>query len=228
MINSQEFLAQSKMNPADFTRLRKLSFSMLIIFILSSTKKSLQSALFAFTSRMKFENGSYTKQAFSKARKKINPSALLALFKESVMLFYKDDKFKRYKGYRVTAIDGTKYNLPNSTEMKEIYGFQNSTNEQPQALGSCLYDVMNGIIIDALITPFNSNERTLAKIHLNALSNIKTSKELVLMDRGYPSAELLSTIDDMGFKYVIRCSEQFISGMKTQGNDCVINRTLLN
>ena len=29
------------------------------------------------------------------------------------------------------AIDGTKYNLPNNAEMKEIYGYQKGTNEQP-------------------------------------------------------------------------------------------------
>lgn len=222
IINSQEYLERSRMKPTDFIRIRKMTFPMMIIFILSSTKKSLQSALFAFTSRMKFEGGTYTKQAFSKARKKINPSALLALFKETVLLFYKDGEFKRYKGYRVTAIDGTKYNLPNSEEMKKVFGFQNATNEQPQALGSCLYDVLNGIIIDALITPWNSNERKLAQIHFAELAKMKTSKELVLMDRGYPSGELLNDLDGYGYKYVIRCSEQFTKHLKTKGNDCVL------
>lgn len=222
IINSQEYLEQSRMKPTDFIRIRKMTFPMMIIFILSSTKKSLQSALFAFTSRMKFEGGTYTKQAFSKARKKINPSALFALFKESVLQFYKDGKFKCYKGYRVTAIDGTKYNLPNSEEMKKVFGFQNSTNEQPQALGSCLYDVLNGVIIDALITPCHSNERKLAQLHFIELDKIKTSKELVLMDRGYPSGELLNDLDSFGFKYVIRCSEQFSKYLKTNGNDSII------
>lgn len=228
MINSREFLEKHRMSPADFTRLRKLSFSMLIIFILSSTKRSLQSALFAFTSAAKCNFGTYTKQAFSKARKKINPSALFAFFKESVRLFYKDGHFKRYKGYRVTAIDGTKYNLPNSEEMKAGYGFQKSTNEQPQALGSCLYDVLNGIILDAVITPWNSNERKLAQLHFSELDKIRTAKELVLMDRGYPSAELISDIDSFGYKYVIRCSTEFIRGMKTKGNDCVITHKFAN
>ena len=227
-INSNEFLEVSKMNKSDFTRNRKMNFPNLMIFIMSSTKKSLQSALFAFNSRFKFENGTYTKQAFSKARKKINPSAFLSIFKESVEMFYKDGKFKRFKGYRVTAIDGTKYNLPNSLEMKDMYGFQNSTNDQPQALGSCLYDVLNGIIIDALIQPFNASERALAKLHLEELSRIKTSKELVLMDRGYPSSELFKYIDECGFKYVVRCSKQVVSNMKTKGNDCVINHKFAN
>lgn len=222
-INSKEFLEVSKMNENDFTRNRKMNFSKLMIFILSGTKKSLQSALFAFASRFKFENGTYTKQAFSKARKKINPTAFLALFKETVKMFYKDSDYKRYKGYRVTAIDGTKYNLPNNKEMKEIYGFQGSTNEQPQALGSCLYDVLNGIIIDALIAPFNANERMLAKMHIEELSKMKTDKEILLMDRGYPSAELISLLGNKGIKYVMRSSSQFVNGMKIKGNDCIIN-----
>ena len=222
IINSKEYLEQSRMKPTDFIRIRKMTFPMMIIFILSSTKKSLQSALFAFTSNVKCNFGTYTKQAFSKARKKINPSALYALFKESVSLFYKDGNFKRYKGYRVTAIDGSKYNLPNSQEMKNVFGFQNGTNEQPQALGSCLYDVLNGIIVDALITPWNSNERKLAQFHFNELDKIRTSKELILMDRGYPSSELLDDLDNFGFKYVIRCSEQFSKYLKTKGNDYII------
>ena len=63
-INSKEFLEVSKMKEKDFTRNRKMDFPKLMIFILSGTKKSLQSALFAFNSRFKFENGTYSKQAF--------------------------------------------------------------------------------------------------------------------------------------------------------------------
>lgn len=106
--------------------------------------------------------------------------------------------------------------------MKDVFGFQNGTNEQPQALGSCLYDVLNGIIVDALITPWNSNERKLAQFHFNELDKVRTSKELILMDRGYPSSELLDDLDNYGYKYVIRCSEQFSKYLKTKGNDCVI------
>lgn len=221
-INSKEFLEVSKMKEKDFTRNRKMDFPKLMIFILSGTKKSLQSALFAFNSRFKFENGTYSKQAFSKARKKIKPSAFFSLFKESVEMFYKDSDYKRFHGYRVMAIDGTKYNLPNNTEMKEVYGYQKSTNEQPQALGSCLYDVLNGIVMDALIAPFNANERTLAKLHIEELSKIKTSKDLLLMDRGYPSADLITFIESKNIKYIMRCSNQFIKGMKITDSDCVI------
>ena len=114
------------------------------------------------------------------------------------------------------------YDIINSQEMKDVFGFQNGTNEQPQALGSCLYDVLNGIIVDALITPWNSNERKLAQFHFNELDKIRTSKELILMDRGYPSSELLDDLDNFGFKYVIRCSEQFSKYLKTKGNDYII------
>ena len=42
IIYSQEYLEQSRMKPNDFIRIRKMTFPMMIIFILSSTKKSLQ------------------------------------------------------------------------------------------------------------------------------------------------------------------------------------------
>ena len=100
-INSKEFLEVSKMKEKDFTKNRKMDFSKLTIFILLGTKKSLQSALFAFSSRFQFKNGTYSKQAFSKARKKIKPPAFFSIFKESVEMFYKDSDYKLYQGYIV-------------------------------------------------------------------------------------------------------------------------------
>jgi len=57
--------------------------------------------------------------------------SFFSLLKESVKMFCKDINYKCYRGYRVIVIDGTKYNLPNTTEMKTIYVFLNDTNKQP-------------------------------------------------------------------------------------------------
>lgn len=66
---SSQFLEICKINTKDFTRERKLTFSKLIIFIVNLARKSLQIELYNFADLL--GDLSSTKQAFSKARKKI-------------------------------------------------------------------------------------------------------------------------------------------------------------
>ncbi len=223
-IYSKEFKERAKMQEKDFTRKRKLGFTESVLFILSGTKKSLQSALYTFFKGMKIQEETYTKQAFSKGRQRIRPEAFLELFKTTVTEFYRNADYRTYKGYRVMAIDGTKYNLPNTEELLEIYGMQKPTN-MVQSLSSCLYDVMNGIILDVHMFPFDANERELAQLHLNELEKMKTDKEILLMDRGYPASKLFKSMEEKGFKFVARCEPNFIKAMNINGNDCTVEHT---
>lgn len=220
-IYSKEFKEGAKMHEKDFTRKRKLGFTENVLFILSGTKKSLQSALYTFFREMKIQEETYTKQAFSKGRQRIKPEAFLELFKITVTEFYQYADYKTYKGYRITAIDGTRYNLPNTEELLDKYGMQKSTN-MVQSLSSCLYDVMNGIILDTHMHPFNANERELALLHIDELEKINTDKEILLMDRGYPASKLFKSIEEKGFNFVARCEPNFIKSMKIKGKDCIV------
>lgn len=123
-IHSDDFKEGAKMHEKDFTRNRKLNFSETVLFILSGTKKSLQSALYAFFKEMKIQEESYTKQAFSKGRQRIKPEAFLELFTTITNEFYTTVETRKYKGYRVSAIDGTRYSLPNSKELEKSMVFR--------------------------------------------------------------------------------------------------------
>lgn len=223
-LESEAYKERSKMNKNDFTRNRKLSFKEYMFFMFGASKKSLQSGLNMFFKDIKNANETYTKQAFSKGRNRIRPEAFKELIDVSVKSFYDCGRYETFKGYRIMAIDGTKYNLPNSNELLEKYGMQKSTN-QVQALGSCLYDTLNGIVIDAAFTPYYSSERDLAEKHFEQLSEKRTAKDLVLFDRGYPSAKLIDTLDRLDLKYVMRCSTEFLKKVETSGNDCIIEHT---
>ena len=94
----------------------------------------------------------------------------------------------RYSGYRILAVDGSKVNLPCNKELMEIYGCQKSTNNLIQSLVSCLTDVLNNVILYGIMAPCNGNGRELAKQHILNLSKIKTDKDIILFDCGYPSA----------------------------------------
>lgn len=45
-------------------------------------------------------------------------------------------------------------------------------------------------------------------------------QELVLFDRGYPSAKMINTLEEYGFKYLMRFNSTFISKSVFTGNDC--------
>lgn len=226
-IYSEAFLDNSRISRKDFTRDRKMSFTDYIFFILSNTKKSLQSALFAFMKEMKTGKDTYSKQAFSKGRNRIKAEAFLELFNILTKSFYEDADYSTFKGYRVSAIDGTKYNLPYSEELLSNFGMQKTAN-MVQSLGSCLYDVLNGIMLDVRMCRVDASERDIAVQHLTELEKIATEKELILMDRGYPASGLFEEIDKAGFKYISRCEPNFIKGMKLNSDDEVITYTFCN
>lgn len=228
MLYSEEYMKRSKIREEDFTRMRKMSFPDNVLLILKGTKRGLQAGLNEFFDSIEKDRETYTKQAFSKGRLRIKPEAFLELFKATVCKFYKEATIKTYRGYRVTAIDGSRYNLPNSPELRNIYGEQITKGQsQVQALTSCLYDVLNHMLMDVRIYPCKSNERIIAEEHLASLGSLKSDKykELILLDRGYPSAQLIQRIESEGYSYVMRCSTEFLKAVKFSGSDSIVTHT---
>lgn len=229
MINSKEYMERFRMNKNDFTRNRKLSFPELCLMIIKSGKRGLRVGIDEFLTESKSEIDSYSKAAFCKARKKISPEAFKELFRETVTDFYSEEKVKTFKGYRVLAIDGSDFNLPNNKEIIEFYGAQNSKGApQAQAVCSCLYDVLNEIIVDAALEPQNFNERNAAQNHIEYFSTISSGKEILLMDRGYPSETILKLIENKGFNYIIRAEKNnfFREVRKIKSEDEIIERKI--
>ena len=91
----------------------------------------------------------YSKQAFSKGRQRIKPEAFQELFLSVADQFYQKAKLTDWNGYHLFGIDGIRLNLPCTNELAELYGTQTSQGApQVQALVSCVYDLLNGMIVD--------------------------------------------------------------------------------
>ena len=224
IVNTTEFMEKSRKNKKVFIRNRKVSFAMNILLIFACLKRSIQTGIDQFIIDMDTGFNTYSKQAFSKRRQCILPEAFQELYRLSTEFFYKEAGYKTYSGYRILAVDGSKVNLPCNKELMEIYGCQKSTNNLIQSLVSCLTDVLNNIILDGIMAPCNGNGRELAKQHILNLSKIKTDKDIILFDRGYPSAGLMQYIDQSGFKYIMRCSTSFVASINKKNftNDGII------
>lgn len=79
-IESQSFLESNRKSKNDFTRIRKLPFSSLILFMINLIKQTLQKELTLFMkhfSKNKF--GNITKSAFCQSRLNLEPKAFLEL-----------------------------------------------------------------------------------------------------------------------------------------------------
>lgn len=224
IVNTTEFMEKSRKNKKVFIRNRKVSFAMNILLIFACLKRSIQTGIDQFIIDMDTGFNTYSKQAFSKRRQCILPEAFQELYRLSTEFFYKEAGYKTYSGYRILAVDGSKVNLPCNKELMEIYGCQKSTNNLIQSLVSCLTDVLNNVILDGIMAPCNGNGRELAKQHILNLSKIKTDKDIILFDRGYPSAWLMQYIDQSGFKYIMRCSTSFVASINKKNftNDGII------
>jgi hypothetical protein len=106
----------------------------------------------------------------------------------------------------------------------EYYGGLGHEGNTASALGSLLYDLENGIIVDALIAPVHDSERSLALEHIQTLSGLESfarGRELILFDRGYPSFEFIKSLQDKEIAYVMRVQKNFIREKKLKRKrDC--------
>ena len=198
-----EFINKHKIGSNSFTRKRKLGFDKIMTMIMKKSSKSLQNSL----NDMQLDLGddySITNSAYTQARAKLNYTAFEEYANMAAEQFYKDGEYETYKNLRLLAVDGSVITLPNSDDIKNEFNpmkvrcqIKEYAKDVAQARVSCLFDVLNNIAIDSSITNKNKSEdndlvaldeRTLAINHFEYCN----AKDLVIMDRGYPSYELFA------------------------------------
>lgn len=226
LITSQAYLEESRTAEKYFTRNRKLSFPQLLGIILGNAKYGLQTNLEQFFEKLEMDHMVYSPQAFSKRRQYIKPEAVLTLVRHVAQSFYEDADYETWDEYLLLAVDGTRCNLPCTPETKQVFGAQETAGEpQVQALCSCLYDVLNNIIVDASVNPCTANERHLAAAHLDSIQKIKAPGKgcILIFDRGYPSADLIDELEKRDLKYIMRFSSGFLPPDKYPEPDHIVN-----
>jgi hypothetical protein len=199
-----------KLNEMSFTRNRKMPFEDLTRFILAKKGKTTTVELNNYFKEIEKRENTVSKQAFSKQRRNLNPEVFVELNKDYVRRIYEQAEIKKYKGYLVTAIDGSSIEIPNTKELQEEYDCK-STGQSihrtiARAIASGIYDVENNIMIDAVLSKRTDGERALAKNNLNSMLNILGNKTnvITIFDRGYISIDLLLTLMETQIKYLFR------------------------
>jgi hypothetical protein len=208
-IFSEEIISDYKMNEKDFTRKRKQPFGQVLLFMLNLLRKSMVVEIDIFLQHLNSKLDccsvkNFTSSAFVQKRKKIKPEVFNYLSSIITENFYleSNQNIKRFKGFRILAVDGTKITLPLTQELKLFYGeSKNQTNTSiVQAMSSVLYDVLNHLALNSVLENIKTGERELALKHKSHWRK----NDLIIYDRGYPSYDFKYEHIRAGIDYLIR------------------------
>ena len=209
IVRAASTLNESRFKPQYFTRKRILPFEDLLRYLLSMHKTSSQSALNKFLER---RGMTMSQQALSKARSKFDHSPFLKLFNGVRDAFYGAEylpTLRKFHDKFLVAIDGSETPLPNLPALLEKFGGTGAKASSPTARMSIAYDVLNDFIIDAAFSPLTVSERDHAKDHIENVGKIIDLKDTVfIMDRGYPSRELIELLSERSY-YLFRLRSKF-------------------
>jgi len=139
--------------------------------------------------------------SFCSARHKITSDLLRHILHEvaSNHLGQAFEPERRWMGRRVFAIDGAKINLQRGYDLEAAFGVPEG-GYCPQVLLSVLLDVCAKAPVDLMVSGFASSERQ----HLFEMLPSLAPGDVVVLDRGYPSHEVLQALVRESIDFLIR------------------------
>ncbi len=197
---SPEFAQQARHPdfPKAFTRQRKLPLSQLVACLISMRAQSQQAMLDTFFAAAQgcsqFVRG-LSDRAFAKARDHLHMPALAALNDLIIKRADAGGIIKRWQGLRVVAGDA-------SVLMPAIRACQlkRSAAAADQRLFA-LYLPGAELTLHAQVHSAQESERAMLMAALDKLD----PQDVLVLDRGYPSAWLVALLTERGIRFVIRC-----------------------
>lgn len=206
--NEHEVLEKFTFSSVDFSRKRKLPLNILALFISKLCKKTLSVELENYFNEIGLEEPC-TGSAFTQQRKKLQ-AKFFQSWNDVLLLSYSYHclkEIKRWKGFRIVAVDGSNVSLVNTPKLHEHFGGQsNQLCFFVQAKTLYCYDVLNELILSAQIAPYRTGELTLT------YPLIKEFEEdmLLIYDRNFFNYKMLALHlwKEQENKFIIRAKEK--------------------
>ncbi|UYO62753.1 IS4 family transposase [Acetobacterium wieringae] len=149
----------------------------------------------------KFDASLPTASALIQQRNKLKPSALLFVLQDFCKSF---EKIKRYKGYRLLAVDGSKVPIFRDPTDTDTFVILNQYSEGLNFLHvNALYDICNKLYLDATIHAYRGFSECRGFIEMIKRSPL-SEKVILIADRGYEAYNNLAHLQEKGWNYVIR------------------------
>lgn len=212
-LHDSAFLARHRVRPQDFTRQRQLSFTVLVLFILQKTVKSLQRHLNQFLDDLAQGElfAPVTGGAVTHARAKLKDSAFSELNRDCVLpVIYRSERpVQRWRGHRLIGMDSSLMRLPESEALGQAFGWKAATNQNgatgtryPEARLSVVYDLLNHVGLEAQLQPSTVGEVALATQQLEHLQ----PGDIEINDRGFTGYLYLARVRQRQAHFIARCS----------------------
>ncbi len=194
----------------DFTRNRKLPMEKIVGIIINMPKRSLSIEIQEFFFSLEQDVKSSTKGAFSLQRTKLQPLFFEVWNAWLVAAFYTHygAKVKRWRGFRLQAVDGSTAYLLNNPDVVDYFGVQaNQFGSIAMARVLQIQDILNDITVRGEIHPIKVSEKAMVANQVSRLYE----DSLTMFDRGYPSFALLYLMlnEESPRHFVMRCTIGF-------------------
>ena len=168
----------------DFTRRRSLWLDRLVWLGVGLLKKTLSVELDHFFAALGTGEVSVSKSALCQARQKLLPRFYQDFFFFSVGAYYQYLPFRRWRGFRVWATDGTGFRLPDAPGLGDAFGWHgNQYDLVPSTRLLLSFDVLNEVAATARFHTRHTSELVVAQRHIERLPK----DVLTVYDRGYAS-----------------------------------------
>lgn len=221
-------MKQYRVSESDFSRSpidgkSKQTFSSYALLCISSLKKSLSVELYNLLTINKLKV--ITKGGYSQGRYKIQSIFYKAWNDKLLSLIYPSIESnslnkgklgcdKKWKGYGIDSIDGSKVTVPQTKDLSAHFGTQTGGSEgNPTATAMCgvlcRADMLAGYVKDAEVFKLAVGELTVCKSWLWKLENTS----ITLFDRGFASANC--------FAFLVAQSKPFVCRLKIGFNQVV-------
>lgn len=220
VIFSDKIRLDYRMNKTDFSRNRKQPFGEMLLFMFNFIKKSLVIEIDNFVNILNSKGKSemvqnFTKSAFVQKRVKINPDVFKYLSQTIIENVYTENNptIKRFHGFRILAVDGSKLTLPNTEELKKEFGESKNHTDTGVVQGriSSLFDVLNSFTLDSELGKLALGEREMSLKH----SSSWEKNDLIIYDRGYPGYDFVNEHIKGGVDCLIRVSTTYSKIVKS-------------
>jgi hypothetical protein len=211
------------LSDSDFTRNRKLTFAKLIVVVLSmvasQSGRGVGVKLTGFfrsagRSGLWCDADAPNRSNVTRARKKVPWTIFQDILNRAVALAY--DIWPRNDSYlwnkmSVYAIDGSKYSLPATEELRAEFdpksGLNNSgKGHYPQCLVTTAYDVFRQLPVARMVGTIHDSERD----HAQSLLPHIPPDSVLLFDRGFPGYQFIKHVREnyRGY-FIFRCSANY-------------------
>lgn len=220
-IDDISFVNICKIHKNNFIRNRKMSAKDIILYQLNKKGLTTKMEILNFNDINDVQD--ISSPGLFKQREKLNPEAFVYLTQQSLKGFYigYKNEVKTYKGYVLTGIDGSDFEIPNTITARKKYNGK-LQNQCARITVSTCYDLLNHYTLDTIIESYNYSETAMAKKHyetINTKGLLGDFKTIRIMDRNYKNLSHIYHYIKNDDKFLIRissaCYEKENQSMKT-------------